>query len=175
MSKNPTAPQAEQKIGPAATKPSDLLRQKLHEDISENEQRYRDLVEHVPLCIAVICEGRLVFINQPGATMLAAQKPESIIGRRVLDFVHPEYKQLVASRMTKVLMGEQALPLEEKFVRLDGKIIHAEVSAYPFTYQGKAASQVIVRDITEEKEARLAAKKSETLFSSFFTFRLWQS
>ncbi|MBS1681049.1 MAG: PAS domain-containing sensor histidine kinase [Bacteroidetes bacterium] len=150
------------------TEPADIVRQKIHEDISENEQRYRDLVEHVPLCIGVICEGRVVFINQSGARMMAAEKPEDIIGKTVIDFIHPDFRQLVATRLTKVLMGEQALPMEEKFVRLDGKTIHVEVSAYPFRYQGKAASQVIVRDITVEKESRMAARKSETLFSQLF-------
>lgn len=156
------------KVNPTAIAPASLTRQKLHEDISENEQRYRDLVEHLPLCIAVLCDGKVVFINESGARMMGGQRPEDIVGLSVLDFVHEDYKEAVIQRNKQVLKGIAAPPLEEKFVRLDGKVIDVEVSSYPFTHQNKPAAQVIVKDITEQKENRVAAKKSETLFSQLF-------
>ena len=145
-----------------------LSPQKLSEDISENEQRYRDLVEHLPLCIAILCEGKIVFINISGARMMAARNPEDIVGRNVTDFIHPDSREVILTRMHKVLRGGHAGPSEEKFVRLDGKEIEVEVSAFPFKYQNKPAQQIIARDVTEQKENRLAIKKSETLFSQLF-------
>ncbi len=156
------------KVNPQAIAPASLTRQKLHEDISENEQRYRDLVEHLPVCIAVLAEGKVTFINESGARMMGAQKPDDIIGLSVLDFVHEDFKEAVIQRTKLVLKGIAAPPMEEKFVRLDGKVIDVEVSSYPFTYQNKPAAQVIVKDITEQKESRVAAKKSETLFTQLF-------
>ncbi len=145
-----------------------LSHPKIHEDISENEQRYRDLVEHLPLGIAVLSEGKLAFINISGAQMMAAEKPEDLIGRSFIEFVHPNFHGLAVARTTKALNGESAPAMEQKYVRLDGKIIDVEVSSYPFTYHGKPAIQIIVKDITEQKESRLAVKKSETLFSQLF-------
>lgn len=163
MERKPTS-----KVNPAAISTASLTRQKLHEDISENEQRYRDLVEHLPVCIAVLSEGKVVFINESGARMMGGQKPEDIVGLSVLDFVHEDYREAVVQRMKQALKGISAPPLEEKFVRLDGKVIDVEVSSYPFTHQNKPAAQVIVKDITEQKENRVAAKKSETMFSQLF-------
>src|ERR1041385_4348929 len=156
------------KVNPAAMTTASLTRHKLHEDISENEQRYRDLVEHLPVCIAVLCDGKVTFINESGARMMGGQKPDDIVGLSVLDFVHEDFKESVIQRNKQVLKGIAAPPMEEKFVRLDGKVIDVEVSSYPFIYQNKPAAQVIVKDITEQKESRVAAKKSETLFSQLF-------
>jgi len=162
--KEPTKPRIDLQTANAVG----LSPQKISEDISENEQRYRDLVEHLPLCIAILCEGKIVFINISGARMMAAEKPEDIIGRNVTDFVHPDSREMIIARMRRVQKAGHGGPSEEKFVRLDGKEIDVEVSSFPFTFQNKPAQQIIARDITEQKENRLAIKKSETLFSQLF-------
>jgi diguanylate cyclase (GGDEF)-like protein len=39
-------------------------------------------------------------------------------------------------------------------IRLDGKVIDVEISGIPATYKGKIATQMIIRDITERKQAQ---------------------
>jgi len=148
--------------------PARIAMQKLHEDISESEHRYRDLVEHLPLGIAVLCEDKLQFINISGAKMIGTENPELLIGVPFRNFLHPDFHDVASKRVAKVYKGEHAPPMEQKYVRLDGKVIDVEVSSYPFTYQNKPAVQIIVKDITEQKESRLAIKKSETLFAQLF-------
>ena len=150
------------------TKMIGILPPKLPEDISENEQRYRDLVEHLPLGIAILMEAKLMFLNISGALMLAAEKPEELIGRNFMDLVHPDFQETFSNRLLKVQRGETAAATEQKYIRLDGKVIDVEVSSYPFIYHHRPAVQVILKDITEQKETRLARKKSETLFSQLF-------
>lgn len=159
---------AASRINPKTVKTVGVLPQKLPEDISENEQRYRDLVEHLPLGIAILLEDKLIFINISGARMMAAEKPEDMIGRNFMDFVAPDFHDTVRERLSKVHNGENVAAMEQKYIRLDGKVIDVEVSSYPFVYHHKPAVQIIVKDITEQKESRLAIKKSETLFSQLF-------
>lgn len=159
---------AQPRINTRTAKAVGLSPQKLPEDISENEQRYRDLVEHLPLGIAILLEGKLVFINISGALMMTAENPGDMIGRNFMDFVHSDFHEIAKERLLKVLRGETVPAMEQKYVRLDGKIIDVEVSSYPFVYHNKPAVQIIVKDITEQKENRLAIKKSETLFSQLF-------
>jgi len=156
------------RIDSTATKAMGISPQKLPEDISENEQRYRELVEHLPLGIAILLDGKLMFLNISGALMMAAEKPEDLIGRDFMDFVHPDYQEIVSNRILRVQRGEIAPASEQKYIRLDGKVIDVEVSSYPFVYHNKPAVQIIVKDITEQKESRLAVKKTETLFSQLF-------
>jgi len=161
-------PRLESWINPRPAKKVERPSQKLPEDAGEDENRYRALLEHLPLGIAILCEGNMVFVNRSGARMMGAESPEKMIGSNFLNFIHPDSRHESLSRISKVLEGENVPTLEQKYIRLDGKVIDVEVSGYPFVHQNKPAIQVIMKDITEEKENRMAVKKSETLFSQLF-------
>lgn len=86
-----------------------------------------------------------------------------------MDFVHPDYRKQVSERAQQVIeTGEHQPAVEEKYIRLDGKVIDVEALAFPFVYEGKKAVQVIVHDITEKKKAEATIRKTETLFSQLF-------
>ena len=141
----------------------DITERKLSEAaLGESEERYRKLVEFSPDAIGIQSEGKIVFINVAGAKLLGAVNPEQLIGKPVIDFIHPEYRELAKERIR--LMGEEGKnvsPTEEKFIKLDGSVIDVEVIAMPFTYQGKPGIQVIIRDTTDRKRAEEALKQSE--------------
>jgi len=141
----------------------DITERKLSEAaLRESEERYRKLVEFSPDAIGIQSEGKIVFMNVAGAKLLGAVNPEQLIGKPVLDFIHPEYQELAKERIR--LMGEEGKnvsPTEEKFIKLDGSVIYVEVIAMPFTYQGKPGIQVIIRDTTDRKRAQEALKQSE--------------
>ncbi|NJR21181.1 MAG: PAS domain S-box protein [Richelia sp. CSU_2_1] len=118
----------------------------------ESEDRYRSLVELSPEAIAVHSQGKIAYINAAGAKLLGASSPAALIGLPVLNFVHPNCVQIAKERMRKVEEENTPIDLaEEKFMRLDGQIIDVEVAGIPATYQGCAAAQIIIRDVTERK------------------------
>jgi PAS domain S-box-containing protein len=133
----------------------DVTERKLAEDaLKESEERYRSLVELAPDMIAVHSEGRFVYINAAGAELLGAASPEELIGKPVLDFVHPDYLETVKARIRQLQTeGRPTELIEEKLIRLDGQIIDVEVAGIPSTYAGRSAIQLVVRDITERKRA----------------------
>ncbi len=119
----------------------------------ESEERYRRVVELSPDAIIVHSKGKIVFINHSGLQIIGAQKEEEMIGRNILDFVHPDYREVVMERAQKMYKAEVVSPLiEEKFIRLDGSIIDVEVAAAGFHFQNEPAVLVVVRDITERKK-----------------------
>jgi len=135
-------------------------RKRAEEALREGEERYRQLVELSPDAIAVHSEGKVVFINTAGAKLLGAANPEQLIGKPILDFVHPDYREVVKERVREVRERDTKVPLvEEKFIRLDGTDVDVEVTAIHFTYQGKPAVQAVARDITERKQAEGELKK----------------
>lgn len=132
--------------------------------LQKSEIRYRQLVEFSPDALFVFHDGKFALINSAAQRLMRAANPEQLLGKTVLDFVHPDYRSIAAGRIANVLTrGEHAPLLEEKFIRLDGTIIDAEVITVPFEYQGQPALQSIVRDITERKrtEAQLQAQNLE--------------
>ncbi|MEG3843532.1 EAL domain-containing protein [Microcoleus sp. herbarium14] len=120
--------------------------------LQESEERYRQLVELSPEAIAVHSQGKIAYINAAGAKLLGAGSPSALIGFPVLHFVHPNYVETARERMRQVEEENKPIDLaEEKLMRLDGQIIDVEVAGIPATYQGLAAAQIIIRDVTERK------------------------
>jgi len=135
---------------------------RVDEELRESEERYRKLVEFSPDAISIHSEGKIVFINASGTKLLGAANPEQLIGKPVIDFVHPDYREIAMERIRLMSEeGKNVFPTEQKFIKLDGSVIDVEVIAMPFTYQDKPGVQVIIRDITDQKRAEEAIKKSE--------------
>jgi PAS domain S-box-containing protein len=129
-------------------------RKRAEEAIRESEERYRSLVEMSPEAIFVAVEGKHVFTNSAGVKLLGASSVEEIIGKPVMEVIHPDYREFVAERTRTALETGRMVPtVEEKFVRLDSTEIDVEVRAAPLIYQGKPAIQAVIRDITERKQA----------------------
>jgi len=132
------------------------------ETLRQSEEQYRQLVEMSPDTIFVQSEGKYVFVNSAGAKLLGATHPQELIGKSVLDFVHPDDREIVTERMRQVTEEAKSVALlEEKLLRLDGQVVDVEIAATPFSYGGLPAAQAVVHDITERKRAEEALRQSE--------------
>jgi two-component system, cell cycle sensor histidine kinase and response regulator CckA len=130
--------------------------------LQESEFKYRQLVEGFPDAIAIYVDGKIVFANSASVVLVRASSMEELIGKPVLDLVHPGYRQMIVERMKEVLSTKQTLPLlEEKFIRLDGSEVDVEVKALPVTFGNRPAVQLIVRDISERKQTEEALHESQ--------------
>ncbi len=131
-----------------------IARLQVEEELRESEERYRQLVEVSPDAIAVHINGRIVFINHAGARLLGAEKSEDILGRRIIEFIHPESRQVYIDLM-EPLAANGVFPLTEmKVILINGKIIYTEVTGAALVFEGTPAVQIIVRDITVRKKAQ---------------------
>jgi PAS domain S-box-containing protein len=120
--------------------------------LRESEQRYRALVEMSPDGIVVHDGGILVFANPAAARLFGVQSPAAMLGRPVMDFVHPDYRHAVAARIRSLIEDRRNVPrLDEKFVTLDGRVIDVEVTAAAIVFEGRPSVQVVVRDVTETR------------------------
>jgi len=144
-------------------------RKQAEEALRESEERYRMLFELSPDSIAVYQDGKIVYANPATFRLLGAKAPEEIIGRPMLDFVHPDYREMVLTRARQQEReGKSVSPAEEKFVRRDGIAVDVEVMAAPFQYRGKLSHLVISRDITERKRADEMLREKEERFRGTF-------
>lgn len=142
-------------------------RKQAEEELRESEARYRGLVELFPEALYIHTGGKLVFVNQQGAKLLGAERPESLYGREALDFIHPDYREFVRERIERAFRtGVANPPAEQVFLRVDGTPVPVEVASVAFDYRGEKALQVIARDISERQERlreQLKAQKLESL------------
>jgi PAS domain S-box-containing protein len=141
------------------------LEKKAEVALLESENRYRSLVEFSPAAIVIHSKGELVFINSAGLKLLGASSREEVIGRPILDFVHPDYHSVVIERVKNMFKSNNQGPLiEEKFLKLDGTVIDVAAAAIPFVYKNKPAVHVVSWDITKNKSIENALRESEEQF-----------
>ncbi len=130
-------------------------RQHMLEELRKNEDRYRRLVEISPEAIVVHVDGILRYVNAATLHLFGASSVEDMVGKPVLDFVHPDTREFVRKRVSTMWDEHQGVPIaEEKFLRMDGSTVDVEVTATPLTYEGRRAILVVARDVTERKRAR---------------------
>ena len=142
-------------------------RKRAEEELRESEKRYRSLVEVSPDTVAVHANGKIVYVNPAAIKLLQAHDNTELIGKPVIDVVHPDYKELVRERVIGAMEHGKAQPLtEEKFVCLDGTVVDVEAVSVPITFEGMNAILVIARNITDRKQTEEALAQSETKYRS---------
>jgi len=135
-------------------------RKQAEEALQESEERYRCLVDYSPEPIAVLSEGRFIYINQAGLRLLGAASPANLIGRPILDIIPPETREQFQQRARQTQeQGQQTSLIEQDLLRLDGRRITVEITGIPLTYTGKPAMQILIRDVTERKHAEEERQK----------------
>ena len=123
--------------------------------LEESEGRYHQLFDLSPDAIAVHRGGKILLANVTAMNLLGVTSQEEIIDQPMLNFVHPDYQNLVIERTKQQISEGKVVPVtEEKFIRIDGTAIDVEVTAAPIHFQDALASLVIFRDITERKRAQ---------------------
>ncbi|HEY5883861.1 MAG TPA: PAS domain S-box protein [Pyrinomonadaceae bacterium] len=142
----------------------DVTEQKTAENsLRESEERYRKLVELSPEAIIVHREGKLVYVNPAAVRLWGAHDSQELLGRSVLDLVHPDYKEAAQERIDTVeQLGTSTALTEIKHVRLNGEVIDVEVTGMPFLFRGQTAVQAVIRDITDRRRGKEALRQSET-------------
>ncbi|MFL7867216.1 MAG: PAS domain-containing protein, partial [Anaerolineales bacterium] len=121
--------------------------------LRESEERFRLLAENSPTSIMLHRDESIFYANPAATKLLGASDSKELIGRNILDFVHPDFRSMVMKRGETLREHYLMAPLvEEKYLRLDGTTVDVEVSAVPFLSQGEQAVQVIINDITERKQ-----------------------
>lgn len=133
----------------------------------ESEERYRTLVELSPDPIAVHIGGTLVFVNSAAVQIFAARSADELIGRSVIEMVHPDSRVIVKDRILQMsTKGIRVPTIEEMFIRLDKSSFSAEVAAMPFLWNGEPAIQVVLRDVTDRRKTEQALRGSEAKYRS---------
>jgi PAS domain S-box-containing protein len=127
--------------------------------LQESEGRYRRLVEQCPDAILVRRGERILFANPATFQLLRLGEDEPATDRSIFEFIH-----LSDAAVVRELIGEAAPPagpdpLQLRIVRRDGSEVYVEATAHDISWDGLAASQVMLRDITLRRLAEDQARE----------------
>ncbi|MBX3350956.1 MAG: PAS domain S-box protein [Nitrospira sp.] len=132
--------------------------------LRQSEERYRRLIAISPYAILVNRGDRILFANDQAIKLFGAVKADEILGRSVMDLVHPDYHPAIRERIHELVEGRAQVPmLEEKIVTLSGRSVDAEVSAARFVDEEGPAILVMLRDISERKRLQEQLRKTERI------------
>ncbi len=134
--------------------------------LSESEEKYRGLVENAPYGIIIYVEEKIAFVNAEVLNIFHVNEKEEVIGKSVLEFVHPDSVADISQRMKEVLRDSNAsATIEAKFITLDGIPFEAEIKAIPTIYDHQLAVQVIIQDISRQKQTALDLNKINRVYA----------
>jgi len=129
-------------------------RKQTEKSLKESEERYRSLVELSPEAVFVHQEGIIQYINRSGAEIFGTTNPEELIGKPAMELIHPDFHEVVKSRIERIYNNRITLPFKElKYVRIDKEVIDVEATGTHIEYSGKPATLSVIRDITTHKQA----------------------
>ncbi len=137
-------------------------------ELKRSEDRYGQLVRFFPLGMVIfrVSDGTVVFANPAALKLLGIKNEKEIVGRRAVDFVHPDYQEIATERMNMLKLGMPAALIKEKYVRADGTAFDVEVTSLVFDYDGAPSFLAVFRDVTAAKEAEERMRREHEVLQS---------
>ena len=79
------------------------------------------------VCI-VDADGRYVHVSA-AFERIFGYAPEEVIGRQMLQLVHPEDRTRTIASVAEIMSGQEKTQLENRYIRKDGEVVHVLWSA----------------------------------------------
>lgn len=120
--------------------------------LREAEERYHNLVELSPDAILTVSDGVITFANKAALKLYRANQHEQLVGRQFIDLVHEDSLGSLTVRLSGLQEHAQKhSSIEQKHVRLDGSVVHVELTSAPVSLHGSDAILIFARDVSERK------------------------
>jgi len=140
------------------------------EALRQREQDYLVLLESTQDCIIVFDAGTLkVIFGNRRADLMFGFNPilHDGIGVNLLDFVHPDDKEVVLKGLAEDLYtSERRKRFEVRAKTKDGKELWVSALATRIEFQGRVSVLLSLKDITETKQTQEALRQSEELYAA---------
>ncbi len=121
-------------------------------------------LDWLPTPIVIQGEGDILYANAAALNLFHARIPEEFIGRKVLDFVHSDSMEIIEERLATAASADPYLPrIEEKLVRVDGEVFHAETMGVRISFRGQPATAAFIRDVTKQKTLERKSLEADKL------------
>jgi two-component system NtrC family sensor kinase len=125
------------------------------EALRETQISYHALVDSSPDAILVHRQGTVLYANQAANKLLCVEQQGNLAGRLLSELIHPSCHDSAFKKIAEIESKQsEQLYTEKTLLRFDGATINVEVGWSLTYYQGEAAVQSVMRDITVRKAAQ---------------------
>ena len=91
------------------------------EALQRSESNFRLLVETAPEAVYVSCGGRFGYLNPAALRLFGAASERELIGRELLERVHPDFHAIVRERSRTLTDELRPVPTIEQTLHPDGR------------------------------------------------------
>jgi two-component system cell cycle sensor histidine kinase/response regulator CckA len=149
---------------------SDITRRKQMEDaMRASEEKFRSIAEQSSDMIGFTDSQGFILYVSPACKDLFGARPEEMTGRRFMEFLDElSIPTAMAAFQDSIEQAHQYKNLELKMKRLDGSRFIGELNGGAAQVGEQRGTVVVIRDITERKQAQEALVKSESKFRMIF-------
>jgi PAS domain S-box-containing protein len=143
-------------------------RKHLQEDLEKNEQKYRMLIENARDGIIITQDGKFKFVNK-GLCEILEYSEEELLESDFLNVVADEDRDRLMQYHVQRMQGSRHnLIYEAKAIKKSGKTIHLEINTAYLEYNGRPATFIVLRDLSERKALEQTLVTSEKKYRKLF-------
>jgi diguanylate cyclase (GGDEF)-like protein/PAS domain S-box-containing protein len=137
--------------------------------LRESEAWFHAIVQNSSDIVFVVDEIGAVTFASPAFELLLGYPIESVVGRHITTFVHPEDREAATTAFIEFAAGTLREPTRARVVCADGNWLEIEAVATNMVDDPVLAGHVItVRDVTERRETARALADAQERFRTAF-------
>jgi PAS domain S-box-containing protein len=143
-------------------------RHRTEQALQQSEERYRAIVsQSIVGMVRANLEGRLTFVNQKFCEMLGYKEAE-LVGKTIRAVTHPADREQSMKQFKRMIAKREPYEWEKRFLRKDGSILWASVSASPVPDgTGKVRSAVaVIIDVSERRKVQAELEDATNFLES---------
>jgi len=141
---------------------------RLDKALRESEEKYRLLVENANEAVYVLQDGIFRYANKVCGEALGIPVAE-LIGRSMLDFLHPDHREKALSEHLSMLCGDQAVGRSDYCIQTQQGVVRlADVKSVVTTWDENVATLNFATDITDRRRVEEELRKNEEMFRKSF-------
>ncbi len=130
--------------------------------LEASEKRFRALIENSSdICVVINPLGKILYVS-PSVQRILGYRPDEVMGRQAIDFVHTGDQGLLISDMSDAMAGKYPEGVSElRFQRKDGSWLVTEIARGEFLQERDEPGLIVnARDITRRKKVEAELRSS---------------
>lgn len=130
-------------------------REEVERSLRESEERWQNLIVHLPEAVQITKDGKILYINPAGVKLYDAKTKEELIGTNVFGLSTKLPPETFEQRQAELFKNGFVEPMEFELRTLTGNKKYIEANSTTIQFNGEQVIQSVLRDITDKKNSEL--------------------